>query len=355
MDLREIWRVHSGTPHPFNAPAPRIDNGTARLTPERYTSRVHAEREWEQVFARTWLLACPSSDVREPGDFARFDIGRESFVVARSDDGQLYAHYNVCPHRGSRLVLGDNGSLSGFTCPFHSWRFGLDGRNLAVTDAETFRPEVLCHGNDLTSVRCEEAAGLVFVSMDPGITPLAQWLGPILEQLELYDIGRMNAVQHRRSEWGANWKGGVDAFAETYHLHAVHPQTQCLMDDRTEIDLWPGGFSRQVVPLRSALAALPRPDERQPRDRPPAARRRAGPRQVRGHSRRYPRRRPGCQARPRRRDRAGLEQVQRFAAERFDDLQRVPQRPDRLPSRGGVPPPFPAAPRPIPSASPTTR
>lgn len=249
MDLREIWRVHGGAPHPFNAPAPRIDNGTARVTPERYTSRAFAEREWEQVFARTWLLACPSSDVREPGDFARFDIGRESFIVARGDDGALHAHYNVCPHRGSRLVLGDNGSLSALTCPFHSWRFGLDGRNLAVTDAETFRPEVLCHEHNLTSVRCEEAAGLVFVSMDPGIVPLTQWLAPVLAHLELYEMDRMNVVQHRRSEWGANWKGGVDAFAETYHLHAVHPQTQCLMDDRTEIDLWPGGFSRQVVPF----------------------------------------------------------------------------------------------------------
>jgi len=244
-----LWDIHTGTPHPFNDRAPVIDHGAGRPTPDRYHDAAFARAEWERVFARSWLLACTVSDVREPGDFARFDIGPESFIVVRAGDGSLKAHYNVCPHRGSQLILADTGSISQFTCPFHSWKFALDGRNIEVTDHETFRPEVLCHDHNLSSLRCEEAAGLVFVSMDPNIQPLTEWLAPVLPQLELYDIGKMNVVQHRRSDWGANWKGGVDAFAETYHLHAVHPQTQCLMDDRTQIDLYPGGFSRQFVPF----------------------------------------------------------------------------------------------------------
>ena len=252
-----LWDIHIGTPHPFNDKAPAIDHGAGRPTPERFHSRSYAEAEWNRVFARSWLLACTVSDVRETGDFARFDIGPESFIVVRAEDGSLKAHYNVCPHRGSQLVLADTGSISQFTCPFHSWQFALDGQNTAVTDHQTFRPEVLCHDHNLTPLRCEEAAGLVFVSMDAGIAPLKEWLAPILPQLELYDIASMNVVQHRRSDWGANWKGGVDAFAETYHLHAVHPQTQCLMDDRTQIDLYPGGFSRQFVPFAQPSPRFP--------------------------------------------------------------------------------------------------
>ena len=244
-----LWDIHAGEEHAFNARAPQIDNGTARPTPDRYHDRDFAAAEWERVFAKSWLVACPVSDVREAGDFATFDIGPESFLIVRGADGDVYAHYNVCPHRGSRLVGSDTGSLASFTCPFHSWKFSLEGENVAVTDAETFRPEVLCHDRNLTSLRCEVAAGLVFISMDPDIQPLKQWLAPILPQLELYQIDKMHVIQHRKSDWGANWKGGVDAFAETYHLHAVHPQTQCVMDDRTQIDLWPGGFSRQFVPF----------------------------------------------------------------------------------------------------------
>ena len=244
-----LWDVHGGERHPFNDRAPQIDNGTGRPTADRYHDRAFARAEWEKVFAKSWLIACPASDVRDPGDFARFDIGAESFIIVRGDDGEVRAHYNVCPHRGSRLVTADTGTLGQFSCPFHSWKFDLAGRNVAVTDSETFRPDVLCHDLDLSSVRCEVAVGLVFVSMDPDVQPLEQWLAPILSHLELYGIDRMHVIQHRKSDWGANWKGGVDAFAEIYHLHAVHPQTQCLMDDRTQIDLWPGGFSRQFVPF----------------------------------------------------------------------------------------------------------
>jgi len=245
----EDWNIHVGTPHSFNDRAPRIDNGTGRPDPARYHDAGFMAEEWEKVFAKSWLLAGPASDIPEAGDFFRFDIGSESFIVVRGEDGEIRAHYNVCPHRGSQLVATDFGSIDNFTCPFHSWKFALDGKNIAVTDEETFRPEVLCHGHDLSSVRCEVAVGLVFISMDPDIEPLKEWLAPILPQLELYEIDKMYVVQHRRSDWGSNWKGGVDAFAEIYHLHAVHPQTQCLMDDRTQIDLWPGGLSRQFVPF----------------------------------------------------------------------------------------------------------
>lgn len=252
-----LWDIHVGNPHPFNERAPFIDNGTERLSPQRYHDANFAKEEWEKVFAKSWLFACPVSDVAEPGDFARFDIGPESIIIVRGDDDVVRAHYNVCPHRGSRLILSDVGAVNDFTCPFHSWQFDLEGRCIKVTDRETFRPEVLCHDTNLTSLRCETAAGLVFVSMDQNIRPLKEFLAPILDQLELYEMEQMYAVQHRRSDWGSNWKGGVDAFAEIYHLHAVHPQTQCLMDDRTQIDLYPNGLSRQFVPFAQPSPRYP--------------------------------------------------------------------------------------------------
>lgn len=67
----------------------------------------------------------------------------------------------------------------------------------------------------------------------------------------------MHVVQHKQSDWAANWKGGVDAFYEIYHLHAVHPQTQGVMDDRTQIDLFPNGMSRQFVPFAQPSPRFP--------------------------------------------------------------------------------------------------
>src|SRR3546814_19251129 len=71
-----------------------------------------------------WSSDVCSSDL--PGDWMKFDIGPESFIVVRGDNGGLHAHYNVCPHRGRQLVRDDMGSQNSFTCPFHSWQFDLD-------------------------------------------------------------------------------------------------------------------------------------------------------------------------------------------------------------------------------------
>ncbi|WP_394731284.1 SRPBCC family protein [Altererythrobacter sp. GH1-8] len=256
FDFRN-WDIHNGDSHPFNAERPRPDNGTARPDPARYYSREFWDAEWERVFTKTWLLAGVECDIPDEGDWLRFDIGTESFVVARQGDDSVRAFYNVCPHRGSQVALDDFGSADNFTCPFHSWKFGLDGKNISVTDAETFHPNVLCHGTDMKQVRCETIAGLIFISMNDNVMPLADYLGEVAEHLALYDIGKMHVVQHKRSDWAANWKGGVDAFYEIYHLHSVHPQTQAVMDDRTQIDLFPNGMSRQFVPFAQPSPRFP--------------------------------------------------------------------------------------------------
>ena len=251
------WDIHVGAPHPFNARAPKIDNGTARPEPSRYFDPAYKKLEWERLWTQTWLLAGVESDLREPGDFVKFDICDESIIVVRDAHGALKAHYNVCPHRGSQLVLSDFGSIDQFTCPFHSWQFTLDGECTKITDDYTFDPAVLCHGTNMSSIRAESVAGLVFVTMNEDAPPLREFLGPVADQLETYDIGSMNVIHHKQSEWGANWKGGVDAFYEIYHLHSVHPQTQAVMDDRTQIDLYPNGMSRQFVPFAQPSPRYP--------------------------------------------------------------------------------------------------
>jgi phenylpropionate dioxygenase-like ring-hydroxylating dioxygenase large terminal subunit len=86
--------------------------------------------------------------------------------------------------------------------------------------------------------------------MDGKAPPLKQWLGLPDGYLEAYQLDKMVPVRHTRSEWAANWKTGIDAFYEVYHLHAVHPQTSTVMDDLgTQIDLYPNGCSRMIVPL----------------------------------------------------------------------------------------------------------
>lgn len=251
LNVVENWVIDpDAAEDSLEAKAPYIDNGTDILNPSRYYCRDFMELEWERMWTRTWLIAGVETDIPESGDYLTYLIRHEEFIVVRQEDGSVKAFYNVCPHRGNRIIHNERGSMSQFTCSFHSWKFNLDGGLNKITDAETFRTEVICHRPNLKEVRCETFAGIVFINMDDDAPPLKDRLGLPEGYLEQYGIDKMFVVRHVISEWGANWKTGVDAFYETYHLHAVHPETQSVMADMgVQVDLYPHGASRMIVPI----------------------------------------------------------------------------------------------------------
>jgi len=234
----------------LEAKQPYIDNGLDIYDPGRYYDPAFMQREWDQLWTRTWLIAGIETDIPEPGDYSVFRIKRESIVIVRQEDGTVKAFYNVCPHRGNQIVLNDRGSVAQFTCTFHSWQFGLDGACKHSTDKETFNPALFREKPRLGELRCETRAGIVFINMDDTAPPLDERIGLPDGYLEAYELDKMYCVRHVVSEWKANWKTGVDAFYETYHLHSVHPETQDVMDDMgVQVDLYPHGFSRMIVPI----------------------------------------------------------------------------------------------------------
>ncbi|MEM8562096.1 MAG: aromatic ring-hydroxylating dioxygenase subunit alpha [Pseudomonadota bacterium] len=233
----------------LEAKQPPVDNGTQCYSKEGYFSRDYMAREWNKMWTRSWLIAGVESDLAKVGDYFLFEIGDESIIVSRTEDG-VKAYYNVCSHRGNRLVREERGNKKVFVCPFHSWSFNNTGELRRITDEETFHPDVIAHRPGLVAVACEVFAGIIFINMDESPRPLAEMLGLPAGYLEAYNIDKMKVVRHVRSEWGANWKVGVEAFYESYHLHAVHPETRGVMGDlNVQYDLYPHGASRMIVPL----------------------------------------------------------------------------------------------------------
>jgi len=245
------WPMDLGAPAgSLEAKQPRPDDiGLDIVHPSRYYDRNYMEREWTHLWPRVWLLAGVVSDIKEPGDFVVFAHGREEFIIVRQDDMSIKAFYNVCPHRANRVCLTEVGAVNEFSCPFHGWKFGLNGNLNSITDEETFDPALVRHRPGLSEVRCDTIGGLIFINMDGKAPPLKEWIGLPEGYIENYEIEKMNVVRHVRSEWEANWKTGIDAFYETYHLPHIHPQTQGVMEDFSQIDLYPNGFSRMIVPI----------------------------------------------------------------------------------------------------------
>jgi Rieske 2Fe-2S family protein len=200
----------------------------ARTLPRAvYTDPAVFALEGRVVFGRTWLCVGREEDLPDSGSFLTQEIGGEKLLVVRGEDGALRAFFNVCRHRGARLVEEPCGRLRGaLGCPYHAWTYALDGRLLRAPRAEAgFRPEDF----PLVQARLETRDGFVFVNLDRAAPALADAFA------DLPDLGRYRLAELRRAKRveytvDANWKVIAENYSECYHCPLVHPQLHRISD-----------------------------------------------------------------------------------------------------------------------------
>lgn len=200
------------------------------LDAKRYTSRDFAEREWESVWSRSWLLLVHEGELPDAGDFVVSKVGRESILTVRQDDGSIKCFYNICQHRGNQLVTTGEGSLSAFTCGYHGWKYALDGACTHAQDAEDF-PVNPCGTLRLADIHCEILAGFVWINMDPEAIDLRSYLGPVWDMLQTYPSDQLKRISGTSVRMPCNWKTAMDNFHESYHIAAAHPIGLHYMED----------------------------------------------------------------------------------------------------------------------------
>ncbi len=259
MSKEEIYDYESGyvsyphitDPDAVEAKAPYIDHGTDKPDKNRYIDRDEAELEWQHVFRKTWLFAGVTFDLKKKGDFFTYDIGREAFIVLKVGEGEsdINVFFNVCPHRGNRLVTDDFGNIgSNFYCNFHGWKFNSEGENIKVKDEFIFREEALKTRLCLKKVRCDIWNSLIFINIDGEAQPLEDYLDVIPGHLKNYPIGEFRVLRDFEADWPANWKTAMDAFVEFYHSDDVHPELIPIMSTYdVQYDLYKNGMSRMFL------------------------------------------------------------------------------------------------------------
>lgn len=222
--------------------------GSSPITAERYISADYMAREHERVWNKNWLFAGLLSDLQEPGDYIVFNVARESIIVSRTRDGDLAAHYNVCQHRGARVLVNDIGSLDKFVCPYHGWTYEPDGSLVHAPDPDRFSQGVPLKDLSLKPVRVESWGGMAWVNMDEGAEPLADFLGPIQAMIDPFRPGEMTLLEDQTVHLECNWKAVFDNFHELYHVEHIHPQHALIFDCLfCDTDLMDRGHSRVVI------------------------------------------------------------------------------------------------------------
>ncbi len=205
------------------APWARYVEPQRAMEPFNYLDAEIFEVEQRHVLGSTWQFACHRSQVESPGDFVAFDIGGESLFTVCGEDGEISTFYNVCMHRGHRLVEG-RGSRRQIVCPYHAWSYRLDGSLRKAPHADGrpgFDPTEIC----LTYVRTEELLGFVFVNLDECADPMDDVYPGVRDALHefLPSIERMRPIERRDFVADANWKVTVENYNECYHCRTAHP------------------------------------------------------------------------------------------------------------------------------------
>ena len=110
-----------------------------------YTDQRIFEEELKNIFYKTWIYAAHESQIPKPGDYVGFMLGRQSMLVVRGAQGEVNVLHNRCPHRGAMLCNERKGNTGGlFTCSYHAWQFGLDGKLAALPAPDGYKETRLC-------------------------------------------------------------------------------------------------------------------------------------------------------------------------------------------------------------------
>jgi phenylpropionate dioxygenase-like ring-hydroxylating dioxygenase large terminal subunit len=194
-----------------------------------YLSDRIFQQERDRIFHREWFCAGRVEDIAGVGDYAALEVAGESVIVVRTGEGRLMAHYNVCRHRGSRLVAeGSTGSFGGtIRCPYHSWTYNLDGE---LRTAPFLTPEECDKAElGLYPVGIDEWGGFLFLNLSPSETgarnyPLLTQLGSVPERLCRYPLADLRSAHRIGYEVAANWKVILENYNECYPCGPVHPE-----------------------------------------------------------------------------------------------------------------------------------
>jgi phenylpropionate dioxygenase-like ring-hydroxylating dioxygenase large terminal subunit len=290
----------------FRKTAESFESG-AKSLPQRYfiSPEVFAQ-EQERIFSRQWLLVGHQSAITQPGDYFISEVANESLIVVRDKRGEIRGFYNVCRHRGSRLIESRNGQLSAvIQCPYHAWSYALDGRllgaphmddvrgfnkanyslhpvNVAIWEGFIFLNLAgsgpltsSCFSATSRSARPLPRGGTGHVAVpdssilshshsraltgasrpslpdgekrerlkQDGFVSLEDWFAPLKGKFSRWNLPALRSAKRIEYDVRANWKLIFENYSECYHCLGVHPELSKISPyDSAKNDLTEGPF-----------------------------------------------------------------------------------------------------------------
>ncbi len=243
--------------------SPSIANDTDHAKPQLtlpsrcFTDPEIYAQELERIFHKVWQPVGHSADVAEAGSYLTGNVAGQDVAVIRGRDGVLRGFFNVCQHRGHRLLKGRGNLKVTITCPYHAWAYGLDGRLRSAPNAENV-PGFDASRVGLKEILIEEVGKLVLVNLDtnapsfddefPGVAQELISFAPRLDELEF--------AHRTTAEMACNWKVAFENYAECYHCCHAHPalMTALLSADNYKVDVYERHHRQATGPAKGGVS-----------------------------------------------------------------------------------------------------
>ena len=219
-----------------------LARGVKSLPQKYFVSPEIFEQEQAQIFSKEWLLVGHQSQIANAGDYIVQRVNGESLIVIRDKSRKIHGFFNVCRHRGSRLIEDNGGNRAAIQCPYHAWTYGLDGRLLGAPHMDNV-PGFEKADYPLHPINLALWEGFIFVNLAKNPEPLEEWFAPLNGKFSHWNMSILQRGKRIEYDLNANWKLMFENYSECYHCPGVHPQLQKVSPyDSAENDLHEGPF-----------------------------------------------------------------------------------------------------------------
>lgn len=218
--------------------SPPVDDkpSAVRALPgEWYTSQEMYELERRAIFSRKWQLITHQTRLKKAGDYLKFNVAEYEFILTRDRSDNINGFHNVCRHRAFPVVTEKEGSAKIFSCKYHGWSYGLNGK-LAKAPGYQELSGFDKEKNSLLPIHTKiDTNGFIWVNLDGKEKPEIAWEEDFngidrQERYKQFNFEEYEFDHFWEMDGAYNWKILADNYNECYHCATTHPDIPALAD-----------------------------------------------------------------------------------------------------------------------------
>ncbi|MCZ6873995.1 MAG: Rieske 2Fe-2S domain-containing protein, partial [bacterium] len=187
------------------------------------------DAEMAKIFHQGWVYVGHAGEIPHAGDYRLSQIGQQSVIMTRDEEGVIHLLMNRCTHRANAVCQSARGNAHVFRCWYHGWTFRNTGELIGVTYASRYDDNFRKADFGLRRVpRMGNYRGFIFASLSPQGIDFDAYLGDAVKaQLDLFtDLSPEGELDVRAGThkygYHANWKFQYENAMDGYHPNFTH-------------------------------------------------------------------------------------------------------------------------------------